>query len=165
MKSSPLGVCIPFSTANIPSSILNNNGNGIHTTATSNQAARAPSEVTRTDPISPRAPMSANTSAQTETRFGVSRTVTITSASLVAHVVLRCGIALRSVPSGVVGSDIRPLGRSVVRVLLQCKRCARLNPRYYPPNLELRVDVAYLVRSRGGRHLGVRRSDRLFHCA
>src|SRR5699024_4910839 len=108
LNKSPVGVCIPFSTASIPSSILNNSRKGIQHAVTTSQAARAPSEDTSPDAISPTAPMRANSTEPMDTRFGVSFAAYIASASLAAQVVERCGITRRSVPCGRVGSEIAP---------------------------------------------------------
>src|SRR5699024_12864810 len=108
LNKSPVGVCIPFSTASIPSSILNNSRKGIQHAVTTSQAARAPSEDTSPDAISPTAPMRANSTEPMDTRFGVSFAAYIASASLAAQVVERCGSTRRSVPCGGVGSDMAP---------------------------------------------------------
>src|SRR5699024_5009378 len=108
LHKSPVGVCTPVSADSIPQSIFDNSRKGIQHAVTTSQAARAPSEDTSPDAISPTAPMRANSTEPMDTRFGVSFAAYIASASLAAHVVERCGITRRSVPCGGVGSDMAP---------------------------------------------------------
>src|SRR5699024_9127209 len=99
LNKSPVGLCIPFSTASMPSNMLHNNRSGIHTTTSANHPIRAPGPAPALN-TRPTAPTSANSAEITEIWLGVSRKRHKTSALLAAHDELRCGMFLRCSPSG-----------------------------------------------------------------